>query len=42
MILVFKDGRLCEQGDHESLMALGGEYKRLYQIQADYYAEKPQ
>ena len=41
MILVFKDGRLCEQGDHESLMALGGEYKRLYQIQADYYAEKP-
>ncbi len=42
MILVFKDGRLCEQGDHESLMALGGEYKRLYQIQAEYYAEKTQ
>lgn len=39
-ILVFKDGELCEQGDHESLMALGGEYKRLYQIQAGYYAEK--
>lgn len=41
-ILVFKDGALCEQGDHESLMALDGEYKRLYQIQADYYAENPQ
>lgn len=39
-ILVFKDGALCEQGDHESLMALDGEYKRLYQIQAGYYAEK--
>lgn len=39
-ILVFKDGELCEQGDHESLMALDGEYKRLYRIQADYYAEK--
>lgn len=36
-ILVFKDGELCEEGTHESLMARDGEYKRLYQIQADYY-----
>ena len=36
-ILVFKDGELLEEGSHESLMGRDGEYKRLYQIQADYY-----
>ena len=38
VILVFKDGRLCEQGSHEELIGMDGEYKRLYRIQADYYA----
>lgn len=36
-ILVFKEGELLEEGSHESLMERNGEYKRLYQIQADYY-----
>lgn len=39
LILVFKDGRLCEQGSHEELIGMDGEYKRLYRIQADYYAD---
>lgn len=38
-ILVFKEGKLLEEGNHESLMGRDGEYKRLYQIQADYYAD---
>ena len=30
MILVMKDGRIVEQGDHETLMAKDGFYKKLY------------
>jgi len=32
-ILVIDKGRIIEQGDHESLMALGGSYQRLYKNQ---------
>jgi ATP-binding cassette subfamily B multidrug efflux pump len=32
-ILVMKDGRIIEQGTHESLMAQGGFYKELYNSQ---------
>lgn len=32
-ILVVKDGVIKEQGDHESLLALGGVYKELYETQ---------
>jgi ATP-binding cassette subfamily B protein len=32
-ILVVKDGVIAEQGDHESLLALGGVYKELYETQ---------
>ena len=32
-ILVVKDGVIAEQGDHESLLALGGTYKELYETQ---------
>ena len=32
-IIVLANGRLVEQGNHEQLMALNGEYKRLYEIQ---------
>jgi subfamily B ATP-binding cassette protein MsbA len=32
-ILVVQDGRIVEEGDHKRLMALGGEYRRLYRIQ---------
>jgi len=32
-ILVMVDGSIVEQGDHESLLASGGHYARLYQSQ---------
>jgi subfamily B ATP-binding cassette protein MsbA len=32
-ILVVQDGRIVEEGDHKRLMALAGEYRRLYRIQ---------
>lgn len=32
-VLVLADGQIVEEGDHESLMARGGEYCRLYQMQ---------
>ena len=33
VILVMKDGRIVEQGDHESLLAQGGFYRHLYESQ---------
>ena len=33
MIVVIRDGRVEEAGDHESLLARGGEYAKLYQNQ---------
>ncbi len=36
-IVVLAGGRVTEQGDHESLMAAGGLYKELYDIQAKAY-----
>ncbi len=33
VILVMRDGKIIEQGDHESLMAAGGFYARLYNSQ---------
>jgi subfamily B ATP-binding cassette protein MsbA len=32
-IIVLKNGRIAEQGRHEELLSLGGEYKRLYEQQ---------
>lgn len=32
-ILVFQAGRLVEEGTHDALLALGGEYARLWQLQ---------
>ncbi|KLO19110.1 P-loop containing nucleoside triphosphate hydrolase protein [Schizopora paradoxa] len=34
MILVLKDGRLVESGNHTELLAKGGEYRRLHDVQA--------
>jgi ABC-type multidrug transport system fused ATPase/permease subunit len=34
-IVLLQDGRITESGDHEALMALGGEYARMFEIQAE-------
>lgn len=36
-ILVFRRGRVVEQGTHEELLKKEGEYSQLYQMQAEYY-----
>ena len=33
LILLIRDGRIAEQGDHRQLMALNGEYARMYLTQ---------
>jgi subfamily B ATP-binding cassette protein MsbA len=33
LVLVLRDGRIVERGDHASLFAAGGLYRRLYQLQ---------
>lgn len=38
-ILFLKDGVIAEEGTHESLMCLGGEYAKLFDVQARYYQE---
>ncbi len=37
-IVVLKDGRIVEEGTHEELLELGGEYSRLYRLQ---FADAP-
>lgn len=39
-ILVFSDGELIEQGTHEALMALDGEYCKMFTLQASGYREE--
>ena len=36
-ILVLDDGRVIEDGSHESLLALGGRYAELFNFQAEGY-----
>ena len=36
-IAVLEDGRIVEYGEHAALLAQGGEYARLYQMQAERY-----
>lgn len=36
-IVVLKDGRIVEDGDHQALMAIGGEYARMFAVQAQNY-----
>ncbi len=38
-IVFLKDGEITELGTHDELMALGGEYSRLYEIQSCWYRD---
>lgn len=38
-IIFIADGEIKEEGTHESLLALGGEYAKLFEIQSRYYQE---
>ncbi|MBW2060370.1 MAG: ATP-binding cassette domain-containing protein [Deltaproteobacteria bacterium] len=40
-IIVLANGRIIEEGSHEELMALGGEYRRLYEMQFREYGQVP-
>jgi ATP-binding cassette subfamily B protein len=37
-IILLEDGRIVEEGTHESLLALDGRYARMWQVQAGRYA----
>ncbi len=39
-ILYMENGRICEEGSHESLLAREGSYARLFHTQARYYRQK--
>lgn len=39
-IAMFQGGRMIEYGTHESLLAMQGEYAKMFDIQAQYYKEK--
>ena len=38
-ILFLQDGVIAEEGTHEQLLAMNGEYAKLFQVQAQYYQE---
>lgn len=38
-VAMFANGELIEYGTHESLMAKGGEYAKMFEVQAQYYEE---
>ncbi|MER5701587.1 ABC transporter ATP-binding protein [Micromonospora sp. NPDC002296] len=41
-IVVLRDGRISEQGDHRSLVAADGEYARMFALQASGYQDRPE
>ena len=38
-ILLIADGKISEEGTHEQLLAQGGSYAKLYEVQSNYYRE---
>ena len=38
-IIFVADGHITEEGTHENLLALGGEYAKLFEVQSRYYQE---
>ncbi len=38
-IILLKEGKIVEEGTHESLMDKGGEYAQLFEVQSRYYKE---
>ena len=39
-VILIDNGAICEEGTHESLLALKGKYCELFEMQAKYYREK--
>lgn len=39
-ILLIADGKISEEGTHEQLLAQGGRYAKLYEVQSNYYRER--
>lgn len=39
-ILLFSDGRILESGTHKELIALGGQYAKMFEVQSQYYREE--
>lgn len=41
-VILIDNGAICEEGTHDSLLALKGKYYELFEMQAKYYREKAQ